>query len=122
MSQDVMSRIEQLPEELRELIYNWYVKTHVIDRDLKYEIEYAKLHSAFRNVIGVLGFRNASWGFLYHMMTGNMNKSIRYKFVHYEPLVLDVWSSMTHEERDHFKKKYIIDQAYYRDDGLLEIS
>lgn len=121
MSTDVMSRIEQLPEELREYIYRYYVKTKRIDKELKQEIEYARLQNAFRNVIGILGVRNASWGFLYRILTQTTNESIYCRYVHYEPRVLSLWRKMSFEERDQLKTIYSIDRAFYTDDGRLEV-
>lgn len=121
MSTDVMSRIEQLPEELREHIYRYYVKTKRINKELKQEIEFARLQIAFRSVIGILGVRNASWGFLYRIMTRTTNESIYYRYVHYEPLVMKTWRKMSFEERDQVKTVYSIDRAFYTDDGRLEV-
>lgn len=121
MSTDVMSRIEQLPEELREHIYSYYVKTKRVDKELKHEIEFARLQNAFRNVIGILGVRNASWGFLYRVMTRTTNESIYCLYVHYEPLVMKIWRKMSFEERDQLKTVYFINRAFYTDDGRLEV-
>lgn len=121
MSTDVMSRIEQLPEELREHIYKYYVKSKRINNGLKKEIEYARLQIAFRNVIGILGFRNASWGFLYRIMTQTTNESIYCRYVHYEPLVMKLWRNMSFEERDELRPVYYIDRSFYTDDGRLEV-
>ena len=116
-----MLRIEDLPIEIQEHIYRYHVKLHAIDQDLKTEIENFKLQKAFRSVIALLGFRNASWGFLYHLLTNNNDASIRYRYVNYEPLVFDHWNSMTHEERDDFSEYIDIRRAYFTDDGLLEV-
>ena len=121
MSTDVMSRIEQLPEELREHIYRYYIKSKRINNKLEQEIEYARLHIAFRNVIGILGVRNASWGFLYRVLTQTTGESIYCRYVHYEPRVLSFWRKMTFEERDQLKTVYSIDRAFYTDDGRLEV-
>jgi hypothetical protein len=121
MSLDVMLRIEELPIEIQEHIYRYHVKSNSINEDLKNEIHDFKLYRAFRSVISLLGVRNASWGFLYHLLTHNKDQSIRYRYVNYEPLVFEIWNSLTHDERDKVPDVIDIHRAYFTDDGLLEV-
>lgn len=120
MSRDVMLNISQLPLELREYIYKYYIQTRQISYAMKEEIETFKLMQSFRNLIGILGFRNAAWGVVYHVLTKNHLSPVRYRHVCYEPKVLMHWDSMTHAERDSFTVPDI-KRGYYDDDGSFVI-
>lgn len=114
--------MENLPIELRCLIYSHFIHLHTLPDELKHSIHFWKLEKAFRNIIGTVGFRNAAWGILYSILTKNFNEPIRYRFVHYEPRVIELWNSMSYEERDSVDfMRYIIDHAYYDDTGLFHV-
>lgn len=120
MSSDVMSNISNLPVDLRERIYKQFIQINAIPTDLKDEIESFKLMQMFRNLIGILEFRNAAWGIVYHVLTKTTCQPVRYRYVNYEPKVFMHWNSMTHNERDSFQIPEI-HRGYYTDDGLFVI-
>jgi hypothetical protein len=111
-----MSNIRELPVELREHIYKYFIRINTIPSDLKDEIESFKLMQSFRNIIGILGFRNAAWGVVYHVLTKNTLQPVRYRYVNYEPKVFMHWDSMTNAERDSFRVPDVR-RGYYDDDG-----
>lgn len=115
-----MSNISNLPVEIREHIYKYFIQTNTLSIDLKDEIESFKLMQSFRNLIGILGFRNAAWGVVYHVLTKNTLQPVRYRYVNYEPKVFMHWNSMTHSERDSFRVPDVR-RGYYTDDGLFVI-
>lgn len=120
MSLDVLSNIESLPYDVQCIIYRFHVNSMRLSFDLKHEIHTFKLVHAFRNLIAIIGFRNATWGVLYHFLTCRYYDPVRYKYVHYEQMIFDLWNSMTHEERDAF---YVprLKHAFYLDDGTFVV-
>jgi hypothetical protein len=116
------SSVSDLPIDIQRNIYTKLVHISTIPCELSQEIRDWKLKKTFRNLIGLFGFRNATWGLIYNSLTQQKKVPVRYSFVNYEPMVYDLWNSMTFEERDVFDVDECTPiEGYYSDDGLLHI-
>lgn len=110
--------MDNLPLEIIEKIYKILIDLHSLPDDLKREIENEKLQKMFRYVQGIVGFRNASWGVVYHILTNNRGP-VCYRYVSYEQKVLDLWNELSHEQRDDINIEFYIEHSYFNDDGLF---
>lgn len=112
--------MENLPDHIIEKIYKLHFQHHIFP-GLKCEIEHERLLKVFRDVQSIIGMRNASWGFIYHLLTDRIDEPIRYKYVTYEDKVYLLWSNMSHEERDSLERIHTIHSYLLSDEGLLYV-
>ncbi len=110
--------MDTLSEDLIHKIYKHFIELHFIPDDLKQDIENEKLYKMFRYIQSIVGFRNASWGVIYHILT-NDKSPVRYRFVSYEEKTLDMWNKLSYEQRDDIHISFSITHSFFNDDGLF---
>lgn len=110
--------MDNLPDDLINKIYSIFIRLHSLPDELKHEIENEKLYKMFREVQGIVGFRNASWGVIYHILTNNRSP-VRYRYSCYEEKTLELWKNLSHEQRDEVQIDFSITHSFFNDDGLF---
>lgn len=110
----------RLPHDVQMKIIGYLIPSWTISKELKQDIIEYPLMNAFRNIIAMTGCRNASFGILYNIINGKFNSYVYFRYSSYEQQTIDLWKSLTNDERDLIKEKYLDDIFYTIKEVFME--
>lgn len=102
-------KLSDLPHDIKLKIIEYLIPSWTIPRELKGEIVEYPLMKSFRDLIGLTGSRNASFGVLYNIITEKFKPYVYFLHKNYEVKCLRFWKSITDEQRDRLRLLYLND-------------